>query len=99
MIARRAAHAAMTGRRWCFQQGDKWFIASSGAPPKPGEEALKTDAMEMRVDPKEEWRQIYHRLLAREGVFFIRIRTRTAWKIMKAAEEEIPALRRKHRQP
>ncbi len=58
------------GEKMLFQQGDKWFIASSGAPPKPGEGALKTDAMEMRVDPKEEWRQIYHEIWRIERDFF-----------------------------
>jgi tricorn protease len=58
------------GEKMLFQQGDKWFIASSGASPKPNEGLLKTDAMEMRVDPREEWRQIYHEIWRIERDFF-----------------------------
>lgn len=42
------------------QDGDGWFITSAAAPPKPGEGALKLDALEVRIDPKAEWRQMYH---------------------------------------
>ena len=40
-------------RRSLFRQGDNWIIAGTAAPPKPGEGALKLDAMEVRVDPRE----------------------------------------------
>jgi tricorn protease len=58
------------GEKMLFQQGETWFIAASGAAPKAGEGALKTDAMEMRVDPREEWRQIYHEVWRIERDFF-----------------------------
>jgi len=58
------------GEKMLFQQGDKWFIAASGAAPKPNEGLLKTDAMEMRVDPRAEWRQIYHEIWRIERDFF-----------------------------
>ncbi len=58
------------GEKMLFQQGEKWFIASSGVTPKPGDGVLKTEAMEMRVDPKEEWRQIYHEIWRIERDFF-----------------------------
>jgi tricorn protease len=38
----------------------RWFIAGTAQPPKPGEGALKTDAMEVLVDPRAEWKQMYH---------------------------------------
>jgi tricorn protease len=38
---------------------DRWFIAGSAAPPKPGEGQLRLDTMEMRVDPRAEWAQMY----------------------------------------
>ena len=34
-----------------------WAVA--GGPPKP-EKPLRTDDMEVRVDPRAEWRQMYH---------------------------------------
>jgi tricorn protease len=58
------------GEKMLFQRGDKWVIAASGAPPKANEGVLKTEAMEMRVDPREEWRQIYHEVWRIERDFF-----------------------------
>ncbi len=74
------------GEKMLFQQGEKWFIASSGAPPKPNEGLLKTDAMEMRVDPREEWRQIYHEIWRIERDFFYDPNTHGL--NLKAAEEK-----------
>jgi tricorn protease len=48
------------GEKMLYQQGDKWHIAAAGSPPKPGEGVLKTDDMEVYVDPKAEWKQMYH---------------------------------------
>lgn len=48
------------GEKMLYRQGDKWHIAAAGAPPKPGEGVLKTDYMEVYVDPKAEWKQMYH---------------------------------------
>jgi tricorn protease len=41
-------------------EGPTWFIASTGAAPKPGEGALKLDEVELKVDPRAEWNQMYH---------------------------------------
>jgi tricorn protease len=41
-------------------EGPTWFIAATGATPKPGEGALKLDDMEVKVDPRAEWNQMYH---------------------------------------
>ena len=39
------------------RSADKWFLAGTAAAPKPGEGALKTDDIEVRVDPRAEWKQ------------------------------------------
>ncbi len=39
---------------------DRWFIAATAQPIKPGEGQLKTAEMEVRVDPRAEWTQMYH---------------------------------------
>jgi tricorn protease len=39
-------------------KGDKWFITST-VTPKAGEGALKIDDLEVQVDPRAEWRQMY----------------------------------------
>ena len=41
-------------------QGPTWFIAATSAAPKPGEGALKLDEMEVKVDPRAEWNEMYH---------------------------------------
>jgi tricorn protease len=47
------------GEKMLFRQGERWTIASTSQAPKANEGALKLDAMEVRVDPQVEWRQIY----------------------------------------
>jgi len=42
-----------------FRQGERWVLTDAAQAPKPGEGALKLDAMEARVEPLVEWRQIY----------------------------------------
>jgi len=39
--------------------GGRWFIVSTTQPLKPGEGAVNVSTMEVRVDPREEWRQMY----------------------------------------
>jgi tricorn protease len=47
------------GEKVLYRQGPGWFISGTGAAPKPGEGALKLDAMEVYVDPRVEWNQMY----------------------------------------
>ncbi len=58
------------GERMMYRQGQKWIVSAAGTPPKPGEGVLKTDTMEARIDPREEWRQIYHEVWRIERDFF-----------------------------
>jgi tricorn protease len=46
-----------------------WFIASTAAPVKPGEGMLKLDEVEMQVDPRAEWKQMYRELFRIERDF------------------------------
>jgi tricorn protease len=48
------------GEKTLYKQGPGWFIAATTAAPKPGEGALKLDGMEVLVDPRAEWNQMYH---------------------------------------
>jgi tricorn protease len=48
------------GEKALYKQGQGWFIAATGAAPKPGEGALKLDGMEVYLDPRVEWNQMYH---------------------------------------
>ncbi len=48
------------GEKMLYNAGpDKWFLVTAGSTPKPGEGAVKLDELEVKVDPRAEWRQIY----------------------------------------
>jgi tricorn protease len=47
------------GEKLLYRQGPGWFIVGTAQPAKPGDGALKMDQLEVRVDPRAEWRQIY----------------------------------------
>jgi tricorn protease len=50
---------AANGEKALYQLGDNWYIATvTGAAPKP-EKPLGTEEMEVRVDPRAEWKQMY----------------------------------------
>jgi tricorn protease len=48
------------GEKVLYKQGPGWFIAGTAAAPKPGDGALKLDGMEVYVDPRVEWNQMFH---------------------------------------
>jgi tricorn protease len=63
-----------SGEKALYRQGESWFIAATaamGTPAfKPGEGKLKTDDMEVYVDPQAEWRQMYRETWRIERDFF-----------------------------
>jgi tricorn protease len=58
------------GEKMLFRQGEQFFITSAGEAPKPGDGALKMADMEVQVDPKAEWRQMYREVWRIERDFF-----------------------------
>jgi len=52
------------GEKVLFRQGpppaSPWVIAATAAAPKPGEGVLNLASMEVYVDPRAEWQQMYH---------------------------------------
>ena len=55
------------GSRLLFAKGGNWFLTSANTAPKPDEGKLDLKKMEMTVDARAEWRQMY----------------REAWRIMR----------------
>ena len=64
---------ARNGEKYLYRQGNRWYIATlrpmppagtpAGPPAAPsasGASALATDAIQIRVNPRDEWRQMYH---------------------------------------
>ncbi len=66
----RSIDVSLNGEKMLYRQGEKWFIAGTAAPPKPGDGAIKTGDMEMRVEPTKEWAQIYNEVWRLERDFF-----------------------------
>jgi tricorn protease len=53
-------HIADKGEKLLYRRAPgQWFLASA-AQPKPGDGALKLDAMEVRVVPRSQWKQMFH---------------------------------------
>lgn len=65
-----AFEISANGEKLVYAQGKKWFIAGAGSPPKAGDGLLKTDGMEVRVDPPAEWRQMYNEVWRIERDYF-----------------------------
>ena len=55
-----AGAVSANGEKILYKQGEGWFIAATAAAPKPGDGALILDGMEVLVDPRAEWNQMYH---------------------------------------
>ena len=71
------------GEKTLYRQGDRWFITALKPMPAPGAPAtppapsgppttgaLTTDTIEVRVDPRAEWRQMYREAWRIEREFF-----------------------------
>ncbi|MCU1268564.1 MAG: Tol biopolymer transport system-like protein [Acidobacteria bacterium] len=58
------------GEKMLFRQGPNWIIAPTAQPLKPGEGILKTADMEVYVDPRAEWRQMFNEVWRGERDFF-----------------------------
>lgn len=58
------------GEKMLFGQAGRFTIASTVAPLKPGEGVLNVGEMEVRVDPRAEWRQMYNEVWRIQRDFF-----------------------------
>ncbi len=67
------------GKKLLYQKGEQWFLVEAkpipehpgAAPPAgPPGEPLKTQDIEVKVDPRAEWREMYHEVWRNEQQFF-----------------------------
>jgi tricorn protease len=58
------------GEKMLYQQGAVWNLVSTGVPTKPGEGIVKTADMEVYVEPRAEWRQMFNEIWRGERDFF-----------------------------
>jgi tricorn protease len=55
-----AADLSANGGKFLFSQSGKWYITSSDAPAKAGDGELKLDGLQVWVEPRAEWKQMFH---------------------------------------
>ncbi|HJW08746.1 MAG TPA: PDZ domain-containing protein, partial [Holophagaceae bacterium] len=58
------------GTKMLYAKQNRWAIAPSDKPAKTGDGALPLDAVRIEVDPRAEWRQMYHEVWRIERDFF-----------------------------
>lgn len=58
------------GEKMLFLQGSAWNLVSTTIPARPGEGIVKTAEMEVYVDPRSEWKQMFNEIWRGERDFF-----------------------------
>jgi len=58
------------GEKLLYQQGPRWSIVSAVQPIRPGEGALNLSQMEVMIDPRAEWKQMYAEVWRIQRDFF-----------------------------
>jgi tricorn protease len=61
---------SFNGEKMLYKQGETWFINPTEKPPEAGKGNLKTADMEVHVDPRAEWKQMYQEVWRIERDFF-----------------------------
>jgi tricorn protease len=61
---------SFNGEKILYRQGTRWAISSTATAPKAGEGTLKVDEIELFVDPKAEWKQMYKEVWRIERDYF-----------------------------
>ncbi len=61
---------AAKGEKMLWRAENRWFIAAADKAPKAGDGALKLDALEVQVDPRAEWRQMFREVWRIQRDFF-----------------------------
>ncbi|MEO8072574.1 MAG: PDZ domain-containing protein, partial [Acidobacteriota bacterium] len=58
------------GEKMLYSQGPVWNLVSTTVPTRPGEGIVKTAEMEVYVDPRAEWKQMFNEIWRGERDFF-----------------------------
>src|SRR5207244_11479454 len=64
-----AVEVSHDGDKLLYRKGENWVISSATAPGGLADSTLKIDELEMRVDPKAEWKQMYDEVWRMERDF------------------------------
>ncbi|MEA2552047.1 MAG: tricorn protease [Fimbriimonadaceae bacterium] len=66
----RFAAISSDGQKALLLTGQSWNMVSTAAPPAPGQGTLNLASMTMKVNPRDEWKQMYHEAWRIERDFF-----------------------------
>ncbi len=66
----RSFRISASGEKMLYQQGDRWVITTEPPPAESGKGVLKTESLEVRVDPHAEWNEMYHEVWRLQRDFF-----------------------------
>ena len=71
VFAEEVTHPSVSadGEQLLYQAGGRWTVIGTGAPPEPGKGQLDV-ALRMRLDPRNEWRQIFDEAWRYQRDFF-----------------------------
>jgi len=58
------------GEKILYASGQNWTIAPTSGPSEPGKGLLRTGEMEVYIEPRVEWKQMYHEVWRIERDFF-----------------------------
>lgn len=65
-----AFKVSANGEKMMFAQGPSWNIVSTTIPSRPGEGVVKTSDMEVYIDPRAEWKQMFNEVWRGDRDFF-----------------------------
>jgi tricorn protease len=52
-------HVSVDGKKLLYRSKDAWFIVATNKEVKPGDGKIATDSIEVRIDPRAEWNEIF----------------------------------------
>jgi tricorn protease len=65
-----SASFSADGKKMLYEQGGRWAVCPTAAPPRTGVGVLPTKDLTIRVEPRAAWRQMYHEALRLTRDFF-----------------------------
>jgi tricorn protease len=66
----RTFEISLNGEKMLYRKDDRWYVAPPTPPAASSAGALKTDSLEIRVEPQAAWRQMYREVWRIERDFF-----------------------------
>lgn len=76
------------GKQILYRKDSQYFIAKTGEKPKPNDGKIDLDGIKLRVDPEQEWNQIFNEVWAmQKDLFYVENMHGADWEAVKAKYE------------